>query len=278
MIDSSFKRKSRSNKICLLCREPKQTRGVMCDPCYAKIRRTDVILKCRLCEKEFAKQLGEYKKQIKRRPNAEFYCGLECSRAHHAIKNAGSCKGCGKPKPRTSRYCSEECKAATRKARAAPRKVFQCRRCGKDFEPHNKKSQFCGLDCANAAHSLRMTGAGNSRFKDADSYAKIYRGMRTPVLDRDGYRCVDCGDPERLRLMIRLGEAQFRSSLTIHHINEKVSDNRIENLVVLCQECHMTHHKSHQTPFPWLGEYAAKASESMTSKWKDAITSLATAY
>lgn len=248
--------------------------GVICLACYGRMRRIKVVLKCLFCDREFEKLIEEYKKQLARRPDAEFYCGLECSRAHHAVKNAGKCKGCGKPKTRASWYCSEECKLEAREARKRPPAFFKCIRCNKDFMPHHAKSQFCGLDCANAAHSERMTGTGNSRFKNANSYVKLYRMLRTPILNRDGYRCVACGDSERLRMFVRSSKVQFRSSFTIHHINENPSDNRIENLVTLCQECHMTHHKSHKTPFPWLGEYASQASESMTSKWKDAITSL----
>lgn len=253
----------------------------MCKPCYDKIRRTEVILKCRLCEKEFAKDLGEYKKQIRRRPNAEFYCGKECSQAHHATKNAGSCKRCGKPKDRLSRFCSPECKAAEnedRKEETRLRNQKACETCGKTFVPKPSTVRFCGRLCAGALHSKKMTGKGNSNYKDGKSLAKLFDLMRQPILDRDKYRCVACGDAERIRYCLLENRVQFRSSLVIHHIDEDTTNNATANLVALCHECHMTHHKSYSTPFPWLGEYAKKASESMTSKLKDVITSLETKH
>src|ERR1035437_35594 len=42
--------------------------------------------------------------------------------------------------------------------------------------------------------------------------------------------------------------------------------------------CHCVHHKSHQTPYPQLSEYAVKVSLSMTSKLKRRATSLLTEY
>lgn len=236
-----------------------------------------MILKCRLCEKEFSKQLGEYKKQLKRRPDAEFYCGLECSRAHHAVKNAGKCKGCGSPKKRESLYCSEECKAKTRDAKKDHRNTT-CDQCGKVFRPIHRGVRCCSRECAGKVHSRRMMGSGNSHFKGGRSHSLLFKIMRTPVLDRDHHRCVACGDSERIVWSLRGERVQFRSSLAIHHVNEIKSDNRMENLVTLCTECHMAHHKSHSTPYPWLGDYAKWASRFTTSKLKDAITSLQTKF
>ena len=259
---------------CILCGGSRGRKSsAFCRLCYDKIRRTDVILKCRLCEKEFTKQLGEYKKQLKRREDAEFYCSLDCSRAHHAVKNAGKCKGCGNPKKRESLYCSEECKESTRISKKEAKKVL-CEQCGKRFRQANSAIRFCSRLCAGKLHSKRMIGTGNPHYKDGNSHSLLFDTMRPAILDRDHHQCVACGDTERLRVLVIQGKARFHSSLAIHHINEIKSDNRAENLVTLCIECHMIHHKSHSTPYPWLGKYAEWASRFMTSKSKDVITSL----
>lgn len=170
------------------------------------------------------------------------------------------------------------CKKKSRRPKTHLPALIQCKQCGGDFKPRNYKSQFCGLECANAAHSDRMSGKGNSRFKDGKSRALWFDLMRQPVLDRDNYKCVACLDAERIRFYVAKGVPCFRSSLVIHHIDSDSGNNRIKNLVTLCQNCHIVHHKSHQTPFPWLGEYASQASESMTSRLMAVITSLETKH
>src|SRR5208282_827652 len=58
------------------------------------------------------------------------------------------------------------------------------------------------------------------------------------------------------------------------HINEDKTDNRAENLITLCKSCHALHHRAKRMVFPWFADYAVARSLSMTSKWKEIITSL----
>jgi hypothetical protein len=51
-------------------------------------------------------------------------------------------------------------------------------------------------------------------------------------------------------------------------------NNHPYNLISLCKSCHLTHHKSAQTPWLWFGIYAQVESLCMTSKWKERTTSL----
>lgn len=58
--------------------------------------------------------------------------------------------------------------------------------------------------------------------------------LRKLVLERDGYKCVKCG----------MGQEEARErghTLSIHHIVpwRDTQDNSIENLITLCQSCHM---------------------------------------
>jgi len=58
--------------------------------------------------------------------------------------------------------------------------------------------------------------------------------LRKLVLERDGYKCVKCG----------MGQEEARErghTLSIHHIVpwRDTQDNSMENLITLCQSCHM---------------------------------------
>ena len=60
---------------------------------------------------------------------------------------------------------------------------------------------------------------------DPDSYAKLCR----QVLERDGWRCQNCGSPNHLQ---------------VHHIRSRslLGDDAAENLVTLCNGCHRQVH------------------------------------
>ena len=64
-------------------------------------------------------------------------------------------------------------------------------------------------------------GATNGRYKDG-SQSRVYRH----AIQKD--KCTRCGTVD---------------DLCIHHVNNDHFDNRIENLEVLCNGCHMSHHK-----------------------------------
>lgn len=64
-----------------------------------------------------------------------------------------------------------------------------------------------------------------------------FGGQRLIVLERDKYKCVDCGMTQDEHI------AQYKKSLTINHINGRgrrsaEPDNRLENLETLCLRCH----------------------------------------
>lgn len=265
--------RSRSNKICLYCGKPKGGRGSICRDCYQKIRAVRVIVKCSYCGKEVEKYLYDYRKALKR-GHIDFYCNLDCSQKHHAVKNAKHCAWCDSPMPgrKTLKYCSKECRMA---ASTANRRHVICPECGKEFIALSHLTRYCSNDCADAAHSKRMVGTGNSNFKDGMSYSKLYDLMRPLILERDGGQCVVCGIEEDT---YPDKQGVLRSTLAIHHIDKDTTKNNPENLITICKTCHAIHHKSHMTPWPWFAKYAQEKSRSMTSKWKETVISLQEKY
>jgi 5-methylcytosine-specific restriction endonuclease McrA len=58
-----------------------------------------------------------------------------------------------------------------------------------------------------------------------------YRRLRTDVLERDGWRCQNCGTSE---------------SLQVHHIRSRsaLGHDAAENLITLCPDCHSQAHST----------------------------------
>ena len=249
----------------------------MCADCYQQVRSVKAHLTCAWCGKDFDRALYQHEKALKRGITTA-YCSRACSSAHHAVKNAKMCAHCGKPMPgkRNNRYCSPECRTL-----ANPRKVLRdraCEWCEMPFHPVHSKVRFCSRTCASAAHSVRMRGKGNSNYKTGTSYAKWYAEMRPLIFERDMYRCVVCQAEAQMETVTWKGQLIDRTTLVVHHIDDNPANNTPENLITLCKTCHAVHHKSAKTPWPWLDTYAQVKSQSMTSKWKSATTSLQKAY
>lgn len=216
---------------------------------------TAVAVTCAHCQHPLMLPGWDHAKKV-RRGQVNFYCGPACVGASQQAMP--TCERCGEPTgKRQRRYCLT-CIPLRRAERQ--RRVLDkfCSGCGAKFKPRNTRMTYCSRGCANRAHSKRMVGKGNSRYKNGTSYALLFRSVRPLILGRDG-GCVVCGTTRKLH---------------VHHIDEDPTNNRPQNLVTLCHGHHMTHHKSNQTPWPWFADYAADATLSTTSKWKATTTSL----
>lgn len=69
---------------------------------------------------------------------------------------------------------------------------------------------------------------------DYSKYPSNWKNLRIAILSRAENRCELCGGFN--------GEKQWKTGgkivLTIHHINYNTADNRLYNLIALCQRCH----------------------------------------
>lgn len=274
----SASRKSRKNTTCIVCGLPKTTRGSMHRECYMKARQIKCVLVCARCGKEFERPRYAYEKALKM-GCSDAYCSVECSRAHHAVKNSHPyyCKVCGASIGKGKIFCSQECKHQFLIGRRRKLKDKVCPVCLDAFIPKSSRTTYCSPVCKNLAHSLRMSGAGNSHFKTGTSYAKHFREMRPLILERDNYRCVLCGTPETM-VSTNHPINQERSNMIIHHLDINPANNVASNLVSLCQHCHAIHHHSFVTPFKKLPVIVQQNMLSMTSKLRERIITLQTEF
>jgi HNH endonuclease len=268
---------SKITRVCLTCGKVRRsTDGVTCLDCYMAARAsTWLTLPCTRCGTEFQIMRAEHEKKL-RRGQANRYCSLDCVWA--SLRSPGRpCRKCGKPTGSIDpgrRYCSTECRLAAK----PPAKTKPCPQCSVVFSYSSKRRVYCTKVCADAAHSTRMVSTGNSHYKTGTSYATWFRLMRPLVAERDQHVCRACLQPDKPYPVTRLGRTAMRTSLLVHHIDERPWNNRPENLILICWSCHLVHHKSAKTPFPWFATYTANATMSMTSRWLEITTSLQKKY
>jgi hypothetical protein len=80
--------------------------------------------------------------------------------------------------------------------------------------------------------------------------ANISSEVRRETLERDHYRCQECG--KRVSLEAR--------GYALHHLRYGENDDLPENLVTLCPSCHRWHHLKKDAPkryLTWKNEYHA---------------------
>jgi hypothetical protein len=104
------------------------------------------------------------------------------------------------------------------------RRKLNCDLCGCEiWRPrcllHRSKNHFCSVECK------RKWQFENRKTHPYYYYGKDWRTIRNQVLERDDFRCVECGLKDRLE---------------IHHRDKwlKSKNNGNNNLVTLCRSCH----------------------------------------
>jgi len=174
------------------------------------------------------------------------------------------CPRCGKEfnATRSQKYCSSECRENSRKERhlRPPLTERKCKYCGVVFMPSSGKQKYCckehtfkGIYLENAeekkekSREYRLKNIDAIRLKDRERNAKRmdykrasdaknhdktrFSGNRELVLERDGYKCVECGAVEKL---------------AVHHKDHTgQTENRNDdpsNLITLCSSCHGKQH------------------------------------
>lgn len=235
-----------------------------------------VIVSCAQCGETEVRRASDVAKHF-RKGHGDFYCSNACWGRATNDKRFGlnTCLRCGEPAPKNGirRYgtpraqrifCSEACKDAERAEEREQRALVRmrpCVRCQAMFAPANSQTQYCSRPCASRAHSARMALEKNPMWNDGATVKrrrpqqhKRFTELRPLVLRRDGERCVVCS---------------ATAPLHVHHINFDPTDNRVSNLVTVCQPCHVKAHHSQQKQlmFEMLSTLAATP-RSTTSKWR----------
>ena len=139
----------------------------------------------------------------------------------------------------TNAFTSEQAKAMNK----VPSEIYNCHQCRNDFEikpwiarQNKTKSgfRFCSKKCHSSYMSKNKSGENSPHWVGGIT---TYRGKgwldaRMIAVNRDGGTCQDCG-------------AYIGNSISVHHITpfrlfeSAQKANLPENLICLCQSCHM---------------------------------------
>ena len=173
------------------------------------------------------KDLWIIEKDGKRRKAKETIC-KNCKKPFlQRVKSQGSC-------------CSTACSSFQRKVRS----IVLCSNCGEKIEktPSQIKAAkhnhfFCSRECKEKAQSMigncpdirpEHYGKGNSR----KITRRIFRQTKNP-------ECCDCKETTKYLLVV-------------HHIDGDGTNNRKENLEILCGTCHMKRHLKQKDDGEWV--------------------------
>jgi len=120
----------------------------------------------------------------------------------------------------------EVVRKSTSKARY---KINRCRNCGKEIRAGRK---YCGVECW-VAHTKQKTW---DRYeKDLSKLKKISsQKVREYFASKGIVTCQDCGQGEDWH--------GNKLILHVHHIDGNRKNNNIENLILLCPNCHAVRH------------------------------------
>lgn len=120
----------------------------------------------------------------------------------------------------SAKYCSKNCYDI----RNGIPIQYNCLFCNKEFVyPPNRPRRYCSHKCANKGRSIHLLEP-----KHPNNFKRFW--MRRGMIIQ---KCEKCGYDE------------CKEILGIHHIDENRNNNKRENLLILCPNCHSLIHRKH---------------------------------
>lgn len=146
------------------------------------------------------------------------------------------CLNCGKPiigGDSKKKFCNNSCAASYNNRLRAEKKQRYCLNCGKAFlMGKNTKGKFCSNKCQGEYQHKEYIRLWKLGEKDGMSGPNgISRTIRNYLFEKHDNKCQICGWGEE-------NQHTHLIPLQIHHIDGDCTNNKEENLQLLCPNCH----------------------------------------
>lgn len=129
-------------------------------------------------------------------------------------------------------HCLLDLGIITDTKRAVNKNVHTCAYCGKKFNAYGKR-KYCSLDC-------KTKGA---RKYEGDTTSTNVQSYRRIAFKNYDWKCHLCGFEEDLEYTKGTKTFKYPVILDVHHIDEDRTNNKVDNLIILCPTCHAKIHR-----------------------------------
>ena len=156
------------------------------------------------------------------------------------LKKPKYCKCCGKEltyEQRKNDYCSHSCaaivnnKGVIRNGEKYISKEHKCINCGKELSYEQRNNKFCSQECLNDyryKNTIQKVLNGENLISGASG---IPKHLKRYLMELHNNKCEKCGWGEEHPITHNI-------PLEVHHIDGDCTNNRLENLQLLCPNCH----------------------------------------
>ena len=155
-------------------------------------------------------------------------------------ENPKHCKCCGKEltyEQRRNDYCSHSCsatinnKGVVRNGGKYETKEHKCLNCGKELIYKQRHNKFCSQQCLNDyryKNTIQKVLNGENLIRGASGIPKY---LKKYLMELHNNKCEKCGWGEEHPITHNI-------PLEVHHIDGDCTNNKLENLQLLCPNCH----------------------------------------
>lgn len=110
--------------------------------------------------------------------------------------------------------------------------IKYCTCCGKELTNEQRHNMYCSQECANIAKKQKKINAWLSGEETGNCQnGQLSKTIRNYLLEKANYQCELCG-------WNKVNPITNKAPLEIHHIDGDYENNKLENLQVLCPNCH----------------------------------------
>lgn len=153
------------------------------------------------------------------------YCSKLCKNKSNTTKITINCKICGvlfshiSARCNKAKYCSKTCYKKSQIGKGTT--IYKCQHCDKSFHSYRRLGRkYCSRSCNGKANS--------------SVWKPKFTTVRKQMIKKNMIKkCEKCG------------YSKEPSILGVHHIDEDRNNNNLDNLQVLCPNCHSLTHMKH---------------------------------